>query len=244
MGRQIENRPKSNYKNTKYGESPLLCRLGLHSASSVQRDEAFFKLDQEAPFRESPLLPVLDGGITVASLSVRRVDVEGGYTRLHVSGAGPSQQVVLVGSHRAARTLGTISCSISLSGALTLSLIGHHHGHLGGLFNDNIKATLTRGRLPRLLQAKKIRSWLEWRFLLLVSSRFLRVFLASLRCSLSRARASNLISFWSESLSSWRSLREISISWQFSWATLEVTSPRVMSESLGIKKYSRRGLIS
>ena len=106
MGGQIENRPKSNYKNTKYGESPLLCQLGLHPASSVQRDKPFFKLDQEAPFRESPLLPVLGGGVTVASWSVRRVDVEGGYTRLHVSGAGPSQQVVLVGSHRAARTLG------------------------------------------------------------------------------------------------------------------------------------------
>ena len=99
MGGQIENRPKSNYKNTKYGESPLLCWLGLHSASSVQRDEPFFKLDREAPFRESPLLPVLGGGVTVASWFVRRVDVEGGYTRLHVSGAGPSQQVILVGSH-------------------------------------------------------------------------------------------------------------------------------------------------
>ena len=101
MGRQIENRPKSNYKNTKYGESPLLCRLGLHSASSVQRDKPFFKLD-----RESPLLPVLGGGVTVTSWFVRQVDVEGGYTHLHVSGASPSQQVVLVGSHRAARTLG------------------------------------------------------------------------------------------------------------------------------------------
>ena len=89
MGGQIENRPKSNYKNAKYGESPLLCRLGLHSASSVQRDKPFFKLDREAPFRESPLLPALGGGVTVASWSVRRVDVEGGYTRLHVSGAGP-----------------------------------------------------------------------------------------------------------------------------------------------------------
>ena len=105
MGGQIKNRPKSNYKNTKYSESPLLCRLGLRSASSVQRDEPFFKLDWEAPFRESPLLPVLGGGVTVASWSVRRVDVERGYTHLHVSGAGPSQQVVLVGSHRAARTL-------------------------------------------------------------------------------------------------------------------------------------------
>ena len=106
MGGQIENRPKSNYKNTKYGESPLLCWLGLHSASSVQRDEPFFKLDWEAPFRESPLLPVLGGGVTVTSWFVRRVDVEGGYTHLHVSGTGPSQQVILVGSHRAARTLG------------------------------------------------------------------------------------------------------------------------------------------
>ena len=106
MGGQIENRPKSNYKNTKYGESPLLCWLGLHLASSVQCDEPFFKLDREAPFRESPLLPVLGGGVTVASWSVRRVNVEGGYTRLHVSGADPSQQVILVGSHRAARTLG------------------------------------------------------------------------------------------------------------------------------------------
>ena len=106
MGGQIENRPKLNYKNTKYGESPLLCRLGLHSASSVQRDEPFFKLDREAPFRESPLLPVLGGGITVASWFVRRVDMEGGYTRLHVSSAGPSQQVILVWSHQAARTLG------------------------------------------------------------------------------------------------------------------------------------------
>ena len=106
MGGQIKNRPKSNYKNTKYSESPLLCWLGLHPASSVQQDEPFFKLHREAPFRESPLLPVLGGGITVASWSVRRVDVEGGYTHLHVSGAGPSQQVILVGSHRAARTLG------------------------------------------------------------------------------------------------------------------------------------------
>ena len=106
MGGQIGNRPKSNYKNTKYGESPLLCRLGLHSASSVQQDKPFFKLDREAPFRESPLLPVLGGCVTVASWFVRRVDVEGGYTHLHVSGASPSQQVILVGSHRAARTLG------------------------------------------------------------------------------------------------------------------------------------------
>ena len=105
MGGQIENRPKSKYKNTKYGESPLLCRLGLHPTSSVQRDEPFFKLDRETPFRESPLLPVLGGGVTVASWSVRRVDMEGGYTRLHISSAGPSQQVILVGSHRAARTL-------------------------------------------------------------------------------------------------------------------------------------------
>ena len=118
MGGQIENRPKLNYKNTKYGESPLLCRLGLHSASSVQRDEPFFKLNREAPFRESPLLPVLGGGVTVASWFVRRVDVEGGYTRLHVSGAGPSQQVVLVGSHRAARTLGFHVLLCSLLGAL------------------------------------------------------------------------------------------------------------------------------
>ena len=34
---------------------------------------------------------VLGGGITVTSWSVRRVDVKGGHTRLHVSGAGPSQ---------------------------------------------------------------------------------------------------------------------------------------------------------
>ena len=168
MGGQIENRPKSNYENTKYGESPLLCRLGLHSASSVQRDEPFFKLDREAPFRESPLLPVLGGGVTIASWFVRRVDVEGGYTRLHVSGAGPSQQVVLVGSHRAARTLGfhvllrlPFGCVSVPSWAPrrcgpTLSLIGRHHGRLGGLFNDNIEATLTRGRLPRLLQAKEL----------------------------------------------------------------------------------------
>ena len=163
MGGQIENRPKSNYK-----KSPLLCRLGLHSASSVQWDEPFFKLDREAPFRESPLLPVLGGGITVASLSVRRVDVEGGYTRLHVSDAGPSQQVILVGSHRAARTLSfhillclPFGCVSVPSRAPrrcgpTLSLISRHHSRLGGLFNDNIEATLTRGRLPRLLQAKEL----------------------------------------------------------------------------------------
>ena len=48
----------------------------------------------------------LGGGVTVASLSVRRVDVEGGYTHLHIGGGGPSQQVILVGGHRAARTLG------------------------------------------------------------------------------------------------------------------------------------------
>ena len=168
MGGQIENRPKSNYENTEYGESPLLCRLGLHSASSVQRDEPFFKLDREAPFRESPLLPVLGGGVTVASWFVRRVNVEGGYTHLHVSGAGPSQQVVLVGSHQAARTLGfhvllrlPFGCVSVPSRAPrrcgpTLSLIGRHHGHLVGLFNDNIEATLTRGRLLRLLQAKEL----------------------------------------------------------------------------------------
>ena len=168
MGGQIENRPKSNYKNTKYGESPLLCWLGLHPASSVQRDEPFFKLDREVPFRESPLLPVLGSGVTVTSWSVRRVDVEGGYTRLHVSGAGPSQQVVLIGSNRAARTLcfHILLClpfrCVSVPSRAprrcgpTLSLIGRHHGHLGGLFNDNIEATLTRGRLPRLLQAKEL----------------------------------------------------------------------------------------
>ena len=152
----------------KYGESPLLCRLGLHLASSVQRDEPFFKLNREAPFRESPLLPVLGGGVTVPSWSVRRVDVEGGYTHLHISSTGPSQQVVLVGSHRAARTLGfhvllrlPFGCVSVQSRAPrrcgpTLSLIGHHHGHLGGLFNDNIEATLTCGRLPRLLQAQEL----------------------------------------------------------------------------------------
>ena len=168
MGGQIKNRPKSNYENKKYGESPLLCRPGLHSASSVQRDEPFFKLDWEAPFRESPLLPVLGGGVTVASWFARRVSMEGGYTRLHISGAGPSQQVILVGSHRAARTLGfhvllrlPFGCVSVPSRAPrrcgpTLSLIGHHHGCLGSLFNDNIEATLTRGRLPRLLQAKEL----------------------------------------------------------------------------------------
>ena len=152
----------------KYGESPLLSRLELHSASSVQRDDPFFKLDRETPFKESPLLPVLGGGITVASWFARRVDVEGGYTRLHISGAGPSQQVVLVGSHRAAMTLGfhvLLHLTFGGVGVLsraprrcgpTLSLIGRHHGGLGGLLNDNIEGTLTRGRLPRLLPAQEL----------------------------------------------------------------------------------------
>ena len=40
-----------------YGESPLLCWLGLHSASSVHRDEPLFQLNGGTPCRESPLLP-------------------------------------------------------------------------------------------------------------------------------------------------------------------------------------------
>ena len=113
-------------------------------------------------------MPVLGGGVTVAPWLARRVDVEGGYTRLHVSGAGPSQQVILVGSHRAARTLGfhvllrlPFGCGSVLSRAPrrcgpTLSLIGRRHGRLGGLLNDNIEATLTRGRLLRSSQAKEL----------------------------------------------------------------------------------------
>ena len=137
---------------------PHRCSGTNHSSSWTRR----------RPSGSLPFLPVLGGGVTVASWFVRRVDVEGGYTHLHVSGTGPSQQVVLVGSHRAARTLGfhillrlPFRCVSVPSWAPrrcgpTLSLIGHHHGRLGGLFNDNIEATLTHGRLPRLLQAKEL----------------------------------------------------------------------------------------
>ena len=67
-----------------YGESPLLCRLGLHSASSVQRDEPLFLLQGG-----SPLVCFLGGGVIVAPWFGRRVDVEGGYAHLHISSAGP-----------------------------------------------------------------------------------------------------------------------------------------------------------
>ena len=125
-------------------------------------------LNWEAPFRESPLLPVSGGGVTVASWFVRRVDVEGGYTRLHVSSVGPRQQVILVGSHWAARTLGfhvllhipfgcvSVPSRTPRRCGPTLSLIGCRHGCLGGIFDDNIKVTLTRGRLQRLPQAKEL----------------------------------------------------------------------------------------
>ena len=74
-----------------------------------------------------------------------------------------------------------------------------------------------------------------------VSQLFLDGLLLSLCCSFSRAAVSNSIPFWSESLSSWRSLKEASKSRRFSWATLAATSWRVTVLSLGIRKYSSRG---
>ena len=90
MGGQIENRPNLILNITQYGGSPSLCRLGLLSAWSVHRDEPLFQLNREAPWRESPLfVDFLGGGVIVAPWFGRRVDVEGGHARLHISSAGP-----------------------------------------------------------------------------------------------------------------------------------------------------------
>ena len=137
---------------------PHRCSGTNHSSSLTGR----------RPSGSLPFCLFLGGGVTIAPWFGRRVDVEGGYTRLHVSSTGPRQQVILVGSDRAARTLcfhvllrlpygcGSVTSRAPRRCGPTLSLLGCHHGRLSGLLNDNIEATLSRGRLPRLLQAQEL----------------------------------------------------------------------------------------
>ena len=75
-----------------------------------------------------------------------------------------------LGSHRAVSAItlcfhvllrlpygcGSITSRVPQRCGLTLGLLIRHHGRLSGLLNDNIKGTLSRGRLLRLLQAQEL----------------------------------------------------------------------------------------
>ena len=155
-------------------------------------DEPFFKLDREVPFRESPLLPVLGGSITVASWSVRRVDVEEARpvsmsaapapvnksSSLESPGCqdprfpypAPSPFRCVSVPSRAPRRCGPCSASsavITVISVVSSTITSKRPWPVGGS-RDCSK--------PRSSSNWEIRSWLEWSFLLLVSSHFLRVF--------------------------------------------------------------------
>ena len=87
MGGQIENRLNSILRNM---VSSLFCAgwVFIRPRRCIGTNHSF-SWTGGRPAGSLPSCLVLGGGIIVAPWFGRRVDVEGGYARLHVSSAGP-----------------------------------------------------------------------------------------------------------------------------------------------------------